>query len=245
MFRSALRAATAAARASRWKQGQLSTHIARRQAPLPLNRPFASASLPQRCPQCSAPLPTSLPACPKCQYISGVPSSASYYELLGLELGSNPFSVDTASLRRNFLQAQRVCHPDTWSGQPREKKDLADHMSSLINEAYKTLLDPLRRTQYLLKLKGHETSESDQLDDPELIMEVMEEREQLEEATEQDQVDEIKARNLDKIKELVGEIEQLVGVEDWEEVKKAAVRLKYLQGIHDAAQAWPNSHFDH
>ncbi|KZT30574.1 Co-chaperone Hsc20 [Neolentinus lepideus HHB14362 ss-1] len=244
MFRSALRAVFVRAPASRVSSIPAKC-ISPRVFDVRLHRSFTSAPSPSKCPQCSAPLPTPLPACPKCQYINRVPSTASYYELLGIKAGTNPFTVDAIALKRHFLQEQRVCHPDTWSGQPKEKKDLADHMSSLVNEAYKTLLDPLRRIQYILKLEGYETSESDQLDDPELIMEVMEEREQLEEASEQEQVEEIKSRNQGKINNTTTEIEHLVGSRNWDEARKAAIRLKYLQGIHDAAQAWPNSLFDH
>jgi molecular chaperone HscB len=27
---------------------------------------------------------------------------------------ANPFTLDTQDLRRRFLQAQRLCHPDAW-----------------------------------------------------------------------------------------------------------------------------------
>ncbi|TFK57088.1 Co-chaperone Hsc20 [Heliocybe sulcata] len=239
MFRSALRAASIRTPASRVPLVP-TLCSAQRTLSLCLYRGFVSAYSPSKCPQCSAPLPTPLPACPKCQYIERVPSNAPYHELLGVETGFNPFAVDTRDLKRHFLQAQKVCHPDTWSRQPKEKQDVADHMSSLINEAYKTLLDPLRRIQYLLQQEGYEISEYDQLDDMELLVEVMDERELIDKAANQSEVDEIKSRNQEKIKATVAEIEQLVGDRDWERANQAAVRLKYLQGIHDAAQAWPN-----
>jgi molecular chaperone HscB len=41
------------------------------------------------------------------------------------------------------------------------------------------------------------------------------------------------------------EIEALVEKKAWEELKTAAIKLKYLQGIADAADAWPERVFDH
>ena len=48
-----------------------------------------------------------------------------------------------------------------------------------------------------------------------------------------------------KIDELLAQIESLVDHEDWPNLKTAAIKLKYLQGIADAAQAWPDRVFDH
>lgn len=47
------------------------------------------------------------------------------------------------------------------------------------------------------------------------------------------------------MKYVVHEIYDLVEAKDWPAVKNAAIKLKYMRGIEDAAKAWPNSHFDH
>lgn len=41
-----------------------------------------------------------------------------------------------------------------------------------------------------------------------------------------------------KMQETVKELEALVGQEQWERVKEAAVRLRYLEGIDRAAKRW-------
>ena len=46
-------------------------------------------------------------------------------------------------------------------------------------------------------------------------------------------------RRVVKIAETVEEIEKIVGEKDWEALRTAAVKLKYLQGIESAAAAWP------
>lgn len=57
----------------------------------------------------------------------------------------------------------------------------------MINEAYKTLQDPLKRAQYLLSLRGIDVAEDERLkvEDPELLMEVLEVRENIEAAQEE------------------------------------------------------------
>src|SRR4051794_22535820 len=59
-----------------------------------------------------------------------------------------PFSISLPALRKEFLQIQSLYHPDKHPNEPAHSKALA--LSALINNAYKTLADPLLRAQYLL-----------------------------------------------------------------------------------------------
>ena len=64
-----------------------------------------------------------------------------------------------------------------------EKQQLAADQSSLLNRAFETLKDPLKRAEYLLALRGHPINEEDTLHaQQELLMDVMEVRQELEEA---------------------------------------------------------------
>ena len=65
-----------------------------------------------------------------------------------------------------------------------EQQQLAADQSSLVNKAFETLKDPLKRAEYLLALRGHPINEEDTLLDAQqdLLMDVMEVRQQLEEA---------------------------------------------------------------
>ena len=49
----------------------------------------------------------------------------------------------------------------------------------------------------------------------------------------------------EKFKLAEKELSDLVAAKDWHEVATVATRLKYLQGIEQAARAWPNTPFDH
>jgi molecular chaperone HscB len=73
-----------------------------------------------------------------------------------------------------------------------DKTLAARDLSGLVNEAYNTLLQPLSRIHYILSQHNLGVSETDQLDDPRLITEVIEIREALEDASSESEVEEIK-----------------------------------------------------
>merc|ERR1711939_855114 len=97
---------------------------------------------------------------------------------------SGPFHIDVRELRREFLQLQSIAHPDR---HPQHLKTRAEATSARINEAYKTLQNPLLRAQYLLSLRGIDVAEDEtaKVDDPELLMEVLDAREEIENAEEE------------------------------------------------------------
>jgi molecular chaperone HscB len=67
--------------------------------------------------------------------------------------------LDLAVLEHEFHRLSRKLHPDRFArGQENEKQwSLAD--TALLNDAYRTLKDPIHRTEYLLKLHGAEIGE--------------------------------------------------------------------------------------
>ncbi|KAH9081659.1 hypothetical protein EDB83DRAFT_2178684, partial [Lactarius deliciosus] len=95
-------------------------------------------------------------------------------------------------LKNNFRRVQRCVHPDLWATQGKDKTQIARELSSLENEAYITLLQPLSRIHYILSQHNLGVLETDQLDDPHLITEVIEIRETLQDASTESEVDDIK-----------------------------------------------------
>ncbi|GJE86120.1 co-chaperone Hsc20 [Phanerochaete sordida] len=205
----------------------------------------SASSAPSQCPKCSAPLPTTLPACPKCFFISRPSKSTTYFDIMGLSDSPNRFNVDPVDLKHRFRELQRVIHPDKWSGKGSEVQDVAVQLSSIVNKAYTTLLNPYTRAEYIMQLEDIHIGESDSLDDPELIMEIMEAREELETAEDREDVERIREENQEKIDEIIPELSAAVAAKDWDAAKNATVKLKYLQGINAAAEAWPNTAHDH
>ena len=72
--------------------------------------------------------------------------------LVFFELMEQPqeFEIDAQSLSKRFKNLQRVLHPDKFSNKDPEDQKNAENWSALVNEAYSTLLDPMKRALYLL-----------------------------------------------------------------------------------------------
>src|SRR6185437_129761 len=67
--------------------------------------------------------------------------------------------IDTAALEKSFYALSRKLHPDRFAARPAAEQEAALAESSRLNDAYRTLKDPIARTEYLLKLEGVEMEE--------------------------------------------------------------------------------------
>lgn len=67
--------------------------------------------------------------------------------------------LDTAELERNFYAQSRRLHPDRFASRPAAEQAEALRRSSALNDAYRTLRDPIARTEYLLSLEGVQMEE--------------------------------------------------------------------------------------
>jgi molecular chaperone HscB len=63
-------------------------------------------------------------------------------------------TIDTSALERDFYKLSRRLHPDLYARKSAEEQAWSLRQSSLLNDAYRTLKDPVTRTAYLLKLEG-------------------------------------------------------------------------------------------
>ncbi|WP_047491837.1 Fe-S protein assembly co-chaperone HscB [Terriglobus sp. TAA 43] len=79
-----------------------------------------------------------------------------YFEVFSLP---TKLALDTASLEKSFYKLSREFHPDRFASKSAEEQAEATEKSSLLNDAYRTLRDPIRRTEYLLELEGIELEE--------------------------------------------------------------------------------------
>src|SRR5712691_1731654 len=120
------------------------------------------------------------------------PTPVDYFTFFGLPRKLN---LDTAALEREFYVLSRKLHPDVYAGRDAQEQEWSLEQSSRLNDAYRTLKDPIRRTEYLLKLEGVElegqskaateeartTGEKKQIVPPDLLEEGCELNMQLEE----------------------------------------------------------------
>lgn len=158
-----------------------------------------------------------------------------------LPLGSPPsghFPIDTRALRREFLRLQARHHPDMHP--PGPAKVRAEATSALINDAYKTLANPLLRAQYLLSLRGVDvaTDETMQVDDPSLLAVVLEAHEEISDADKEEDLAELRAVNDARIGESERVLEEAFHKDDVDAAKREAVKLRYWVNIKQSLDDW-------
>lgn len=79
-----------------------------------------------------------------------------YFTFFGLPRKLN---VDLDGLEKEFYALSRRLHPDGFFGASEVERLWSLEQSSQLNDAYRTLKDPIRRTEYLLRLEGVELEE--------------------------------------------------------------------------------------
>ena len=103
-----------------------------------------------------------------------------YFEIFGLP---ESFKLDLSEITQRYRQLQQQLHPDRFASASDQERRLSVQTAALVNEAFQTLKDPVRRGRYLLQLRGVDTGEeSDTAMEPAFLMEQMELRESLDEA---------------------------------------------------------------
>jgi molecular chaperone HscB len=95
-----------------------------------------------------------------------------YYEFFGLR---RKLLLDLDLLQKKFYELSRQWHPDKFSRRPIEEQDAALEATSILNDGYRTLKDPVKRAEYLLTQEGAPIGEQRSKDvPPELLEEVFE-----------------------------------------------------------------------
>jgi molecular chaperone HscB len=67
--------------------------------------------------------------------------------------------LDLTALEKTFYAQSRKLHPDRFAAKPAAEQAAALAASSQLNDAYRTLRDPILRTEYLLSLQGIQLEE--------------------------------------------------------------------------------------
>ena len=117
----------------------------------------------------------------------------------GLDLSSDDFTLfgvpprfaqDRAELDARWKSLQAAAHPDRFAAQGAAAQRVAMQWAVRVNEAYQRLKDPLRRAAYLCELNGVAIdAESNTAMPPEFLMQQMQWREALEDASQADEVE--------------------------------------------------------
>jgi len=79
------------------------------------------------------------------------PAPVDYFTFFGLPPKLN---LDVAALEKDFYELSRRLHPDLNATAGSKEQEWSLEQSSMLNDAYRTLRDPIKRTEYLLHLEG-------------------------------------------------------------------------------------------
>ncbi|KAH1303133.1 hypothetical protein KXX11_002332 [Aspergillus fumigatus] len=181
---------------------------------------------------------------------SNLPDLTNHYTIFRETLPAGPppasaFDIPLSDLRREFLRLQNVIHPDKFP--PGPEKQRAEALSARINEAYRTLSDPLQRAQYLLReIHGIDVTAEDGSTqhalDPETLMEVMEVQERIEEVgagpEAEGTIAALKKENDARVAACVKSLAQAFERGDIEAARQECVRLRFWYSVGEGLREW-------
>src|SRR5579863_762866 len=120
--------------------------------------------------------------CASCGKMLQPPAQSDYFALLELP---RKLWIEMSTLEQKFLQLSWKLHPDNFMNASPEEREISLKRSSELNDAYRTLRDPVGRVEYLLAIEGARVEgKNKQQAPPELLEEVFELNESLDELRE-------------------------------------------------------------
>lgn len=193
-------------------------------------------SHPVMCIECSQPMDSPV-CCAGCGALNPLPPSLfTYFELFSME---PKYNIDPAELRRKYLALSRSIHPDVAGRDSDKQRRQSLALSSGLNRAYETLRNPVERAEYLLQMAGGPTAADDKSVPGELLGEIMMLREDIEDATEADNQESLRATQ-----DLVGgrqkeTLEQIAVICSQDDLRDAESQ-KRLRHRLNAVKYWNN-----
>jgi molecular chaperone HscB len=172
--------------------------------------------------------------CPACKRIQAVAAGTDYFTFLGLP---KKLRLDEAALEKLFYALSRQFHPDYFMNASAAEREASMERSSLLNDAYRTLREPIQRTKYLLSLEGYKEAEK-KSPPADLLEEVFELNMQVEELKaakklgDEDEIIEARAALEEALSQLNGKLKELDGrlfkcFDEWDSaVEKETIELE-------------------
>jgi molecular chaperone HscB len=168
--------------------------------------------------------------CGKCRSLQPPVGTQNAFEVFSLPL---VFDLSPKLLERQYLSLQKMFHPDKFALKGEQEKHYADQRSAEVNEAYNVLKDPILRAKHILGQLGYKVAEEDErLDDSKFLMFILDTRERIEEASE-DELDTIRTEIAISIDSFLKELSVFFTEKKYDDAKNAVIRLIYLQKLMD------------
>jgi molecular chaperone HscB len=156
----------------------------------------------------------------------------SHFELFGLPAA---FAVEADALERSYRDIQSKVHPDRFAHAGDAERRASLQWTTRVNEAYRTLKDPVQRAKHLLELHGVDVAfETNTAMPPEFLMQQMELRETLEEAKEASSLDALRADLKKQTKELEKAIAEAIDAKkDYRAASDLVRKLQFLDRLDE------------
>lgn len=120
--------------------------------------------------------------CSSCGKMLQVPEKSDYFAMFEIP---RKLWIEMGELEKKFLQLSWKLHPDNYVNASAEEREISLKRSSELNDAYRTLREPVARVEYLLAIEGTRVEgKNKQQAPPELLEEVFELNESLDELRE-------------------------------------------------------------
>ena len=150
-----------------------------------------------------------------------------YFSILQLEPS---FTLDEDELQRSYVKLQQEHHPDKQIGKSEAERTKAFQLSMDINDAYEVLKSPLTRAQHLLELQNIFVNSEDDNVKPsaELLMNNMELRESIMEASDHDTLAEIELDCRNQARKVSHELQKQFEAANYDEAAQSTIKLRYL-----------------
>jgi molecular chaperone HscB len=105
----------------------------------------------QICRSCGGGAPVDVHFCPQCTKILTLRRQGDFFSFLGV---ARKLNLDVADLEQRFRALSRQFHPDYFYNSTPAERRASLERSSYLNDAYRTLRQPISRLEYLLSLEG-------------------------------------------------------------------------------------------
>ena len=159
-------------------------------------------------------------------------TSSSHFELFGLK---PVFSLDQEMLDKAYRDIQSQVHPDRFAHAGDAERRASLQWTTRVNEAYRTLKNPVQRGKHLLELHGVDVAfETNTAMPTEFLMQQMELREQLEEARDSKALDALRAGLRKGKKSLEREIADTIDAQkDYKAAADLVRKLMFLERLDE------------
>lgn len=150
----------------------------------------------------------------------------SYFDLFALP---EAYQVDLKILERKYFDLQRLLHPDRFVGKTGAEKFAAQSRAVEVNQAYDALRNPLKRAEYILSRQGIAVAgDNKTVNDPEVLMEAMAQREALLDAATPAALSSLEQKADGDVADLEKKIAECFAGGNYAGAAQIALKLKYL-----------------